>query len=141
VYDAAGVMSVTGSLTSTPATGLPGRVGVTRAPPADGIDAPAGASGLNVMADDVDVDEVDVEGALTSGLAASVFEVVSASAGVGFVVELQPGLAKIRMSAKTWMPTTIPKIFRIFIGGFGSVVVKVGKCECYPKLAAGEPRF
>ena len=32
-------------------------------------------------------------------------------------VELQPGLAKIRISAKRWMPTTIPKIFRIFIGG------------------------
>jgi hypothetical protein len=26
-------------------------------------------------------------------------------------------LAKMRISAKRWMPTTMPKIFRIFIGG------------------------
>jgi hypothetical protein len=55
---------------------------------------------------------------LTTG-AASGCGVVSAVDGAGLLVELQPGLAKIRMSAKTWMPTTMPKIFRIFIGGFG----------------------
>jgi hypothetical protein len=33
------------------------------------------------------------------------------------VVALQPGFAKIRTRANTWMPTTMPKILRIFIGG------------------------
>jgi hypothetical protein len=56
-------------------------------------------------------------GAETTGDA--LFEAVSPGEGGVFVVELQPGLAKIRISAKRWMPTTMPKIFRIFIGGFG----------------------
>jgi hypothetical protein len=47
---------------------------------------------------------------------------VSVGRGAGLLVELQPGLAKIRIRAKTWMPTTMPKIFRIFIGGAGEGV-------------------
>ena len=46
-----------------------------------------------------------------------VWETVSVGEGAGLFGELQPGFAKIRISAKRWMPTTIPKIFRIFIGG------------------------
>ena len=49
--------------------------------------------------------------------AGSVFATVSTGAGAGFEDELQPGLAKMRTRANTWMPTTMPKIFRIFIGG------------------------
>ena len=40
------------------------------------------------------------------------------SAGGGaarLVLEVQPGLAKMRIKANTWMPTTMPKIFRIFM--------------------------
>jgi hypothetical protein len=42
---------------------------------------------------------------------------VSAGAGTGLDDELQPGLAKMRTRANTWIPTTMPKIFRIFIVG------------------------
>ena len=70
---------------------------------------------MKVIAEDTGVDVLDDEGALTSG-EGSVFDIVSLVDGVGLAVELQPGLAKIRISAKTWMPTTMPKIFRIFIG-------------------------
>jgi hypothetical protein len=42
---------------------------------------------------------------------------VSEGVGAGWLVELQPGFAKIRIRAKTWIPTTTPKILRIFIGG------------------------
>ena len=85
--------------------------------------AAAGVSGLNVMADEPGVDSaggcsgVVVAGAATIG--DGPVEVVSAAEGGGLAVELQPGLAKIRISAKRWMPTTMPKIFRIFIGGIG----------------------
>jgi hypothetical protein len=41
---------------------------------------------------------------------------VSDGDGAGFDAELQPGLAKIRINAKAWMPTTTPKILRIFMG-------------------------
>jgi hypothetical protein len=58
----------------------------------------------------------DELGAATMGEGAAL---VSPGAGAFLAVELQPGFAKIRISAKRWMPTTIPKIFRIFIGGFG----------------------
>src|SRR5689334_12150098 len=48
---------------------------------------------------------------------ASVLAIVSLGAGVGLVVELQPGFAKMNRRANTWMPTTAPKIFRIFMAG------------------------
>ena len=45
------------------------------------------------------------------------FGAVSATVGAVLVVEVQPGMANTRTSRNTWMPTTTPKIFRIFIGG------------------------
>ena len=62
---------------------------------------------------------------------------VAAGEGAGFVVELQPGLAKMRMRANTWTPTTRPKIFRIFIVGEIGKVVMAREGECYPKFPAG----
>ena len=55
-------------------------------------------------------------GTLMAG-AGSDFATVSVGAGAGLVDELQPGVAKMRTRANTWMPTTMPKILRIFIGG------------------------
>jgi len=40
---------------------------------------------------------------------------VSEGEGAGLLGELQPGFAKINTSAKTRMPTTTPKILRIFM--------------------------
>ena len=120
------MMSATGSAKIAPATGVPGRVGVKRTPgsPAAGAGA-AGASGLNVIAEELGVsvvvlDALELEfGAATIGDGVVLGAAVSPSDGGVLDVELQPGLAKIRISAKRWMPTTMPKIFRIFIGGFG----------------------
>lgn len=106
-----------------PATGVPGRVGVKRTPLSAAVGAAAGVSGLNEMADDMDDDSFDAIDGFEFLLGAErigevVVEAVSLGEGEGLVV-LHPGLAKIRISAKRWMPTTMPKIFRIFIGGFG----------------------
>src|SRR4051812_3890174 len=128
-YVVAGVTSTTGSVTSAPATGVPGRVGVKRTPPVELLDevAVAGASGLKETggepADELSLVEPRVEperfGIFIVG-GASAVATVSVGAGAGLVVELQPGVAKMRTRAKKWMPTTMPKIFRIFIGRFGS---------------------
>jgi len=64
---------------------------------------------------------------------------VSTGAGAGAEVELQPGLAKIRIKANTWMPTTTPRTFMIFIGKIGWLVLKGCKSESYFKLAATTP--
>src|SRR6185295_163340 len=50
------------------------------------------------------------------GDGASAFVTVSLGVGADLVIALQPGFAKIRIKANTWMPTTMPKTFRIFIG-------------------------
>ena len=144
----AGVTPDTGSGASTPATGEFGRVGATRGPSAavDGA-AAAGELGLNVIADELDdvsvaAGTVEVDVALgVVAMGAVGFAAVSLADGGVLVVELQPGFAKIRIRAKRWMPTTMPKIFRIFIGGIGSAVVRVENGECYPKLPAGASRF
>jgi hypothetical protein len=47
----------------------------------------------------------------------SLCEIGSEDEGAGLFGELQPGFAKIRTSAQTWMPTTTLKILRIFIAG------------------------
>src|SRR5688572_22857864 len=127
------------------ATGVPGRVGVKRTvgaalPTLDDGSAVAGASGLNgggVLA---------TGGVLAAGVVEGVVpgvdvETVSPGLGAGLVLELHPGFAKIRTSAKTWMPTTMPKIFRIFIGGMVGRVVKLQGGECYLKLGAAAARF
>ena len=146
VYEVAGVTSAMGSATSAPATGVPGLVGVKRTPVsfAGAGAAAAGVSGLNVIADDAGAVSVEAAGvaAVTGEEAAGgglVLALVSLGEGAVLLVELQPGLAKMRISAKRWMPTTMPKIFRIFIGGLVERFVKVGAGECYPKLAAGVP--
>jgi hypothetical protein len=33
------------------------------------------------------------------------------------LVDRQPGLTNMRKKATTWMPATIPRIFKIFMGG------------------------
>ena len=43
--------------------------------------------------------------------------IVSLGAGVGLLDVLQPGFAKTKRRTNTWMPTTAPKIFRIFMAG------------------------
>ena len=48
--------------------------------------------------------EIDGEGA-------SDLTTVSEAEGAGCAVELQPGFAKMRTKANTWMPTTMPKTF------------------------------
>jgi len=45
----------------------------------------------------------------------SVLVMTSAGDGDVLLVALQPGLTKIRINAKTWMPTTTPKILSIFM--------------------------
>src|ERR1017187_3634369 len=57
-----------------------------------------------------------IVGTVMFGDEVSVFTTVSPGAGVDFVIALQPGFAKIRIKANTWMPTTMPNTFRIFIG-------------------------
>lgn len=119
-YVDAGVTSATGSVMSAPATGVPGRVGVKRTPLSAITGAAAGVSGLKEIADEVDAGSFEALGAFEFELGAErigdvVVDAVSLGEGDGFVV-LQPGFAKIRISAKRWMPTTMPKIFRIFIG-------------------------
>ena len=104
VYDDAGVMSPIGSDISAPATGVFGRVGTKRSP-ADAAGAgAAGAFGLKVIAEEDDsAAGVVAVGALLGAEptdAGGVFEAVSAAAGGVLLVELQPGLAKIRISAK-----------------------------------------
>lgn len=56
------------------------------------------------------------EGTETVGEAVSEETTVSAADGAVLCAELQPGFAKIRIRANTWMPTTTPNIFRTFIG-------------------------
>ena len=85
--------------------------------------AAAGVSGLNVIADDDGgccvVAGVDARTRRRDDRRRSGWRRCHPATELAWSVELQPGFAKIRISAKRWMPTTIPKIFRIFIGGFG----------------------
>jgi hypothetical protein len=75
---------------------------------ASGLNVTGGGGGAAVML-------VGVFGTV-SGAGASALATVSVGAGAGLEEELQPGLAKIRTRANTWIPTTMPKILTIFIG-------------------------
>jgi hypothetical protein len=94
------------------AAGVPGRVGEKRTP------ATAGAVGSNPIgaAEIDDASAAPASGTVTTGADGAGAEAVSAGFGAGLLVELQPGLAKISMSAKRWMPTTTPNTRMIFIG-------------------------
>jgi len=81
--------------------------------------APSGAA---VREDSGASDEPLESGTLTTGAAGAGAAAVSAAVGAGLLVELQPGLAKMSMSANRWMPTTTPKTRMIFI-------VKVDGCS------------
>jgi hypothetical protein len=114
VYVVAGVTSTFCSGASVVAAAVPGRVGVKRTPVDD--DAVAGASGLKLGGGfPIGIETVLVERG-TETVGPPLGGKVSLGAGMGrFAVELQPGFAKISISAKTWMPITTPKIFRIFM--------------------------
>src|ERR1035437_7764585 len=71
----------------------------------------AGAFGSKPVAESL----AAASGRVMEGEAVSDLTVVSAGGGVGLVLAPQPGFPKIRIKAKTWMPTTMPNIFRIFI--------------------------
>ena len=87
-----------------------------------------------------DAGGADFTGMVTGG-GVSTLAAVSAGVGAVLAVELQPGLAKIRIRAKTWIPTTMPKIFRIFIGGSVESFVKAPEGERYLKFPAEAERF
>jgi hypothetical protein len=92
---------------------VPGRVGEKRTTGA------AGALGSNVDGTEITGESIDEAADGDADIAAgasSVFVRVSDGEGAGLFVELQPGFAKIRIRANTWMPTTTPKILRIFMG-------------------------
>ena len=83
--------------------------------------AAAGVSGLNAITVAVlakaSVGVMSGTEMVGAGADAAGLGAVSAAVGAVLTVEEQPGMAKTSTSRKTWMPTTIPKIFRIFIGG------------------------
>ena len=110
---------MTGEDSKFEAAGVPGRVGENR------IDGLAGALGSNVFGIELTGESPPaiVTGVTLSepprgaaaGAESSVLETVSDGEGAGLFGELHPGFAKISTSAKTWMPTTTPKILRIFM--------------------------
>ena len=103
------------------AAGVPGRVGENRmAGVAVAFGSKDDGAALTGESPPAIVTGVTLSGVVRDGDAAleasSFFETVSEGEGAGLLGELQPGFAKIRTSAKTWMPTTTPKILRIFMG-------------------------